>query len=167
MAKATPGTLTEAEWALVDETRRDNLQQLDEDELVALHARVRRARDKHVQLHRREVGSAVGRKRARGTASVAPRRSASKAEIFEGALARVSAALAKAARESAAQLRAERLAAARKRPAKKRGAAKKKAAPRTQSPATSRPVGVRKPWPHKKLAAQGPQRQAARDATGG
>jgi len=147
MATATPGSLTRSEWRLVDETRRDNLHQLDEDELVALHGRVRRARDKHVQLHRRGVGAAVGRKGARGTASEAPRRSASKAEIFEDALARVSAALAKAARQSAAALRAERLAATRKArsgPAKKRAPAKKK------SPAKSRPAGARKPRAHEK-----------------
>jgi hypothetical protein len=41
------------------------------------------------------------------------RRSASKAEIFEGALARVSGSLARVARAAAATLRAERLAAAR------------------------------------------------------
>ena len=163
MATATPHSLTRSEWKLVDETRRDNLQTLDEDELVVLHGRVRRARDKHVQLHRREVGAAVGRKGARGTASGAPRRSASKAEIFEDALARVSAALAKAARESAAQLRAERLAAARK----SGRAPAKKAAPRTprkKSPATSRAVGARKPGAHDKAAAQGARRQAKRDA---
>ena len=161
MATATPHSLTRSEWKLVDETRRDNLQTLDEDELVVLHGRVRRARDKHVQLHRREVGAAVGRKGARGTASAAPRRSASKAEIFEDALARVSAALAKAARESAAQLRAERLAAARK----SGRAPTTKAAPRKNSPATSRAVGARKPRAHKRAAAQGKPRQAKRDAT--
>ena len=158
MAQATPGNLTNAEWQLVDETRRDNLAQLDEDALVVLHGRVRRARDKHVQLHRREVGAAVSRKGARGTASGAPRRSASKAEIFEGALARVSAALAKAARESAARLRAERLAAARKAPAKKRPT-KKARPPRKKSPAKSRPVGARKPAPHQKAPAARGQRR--------
>jgi hypothetical protein len=162
MAQASPGNLTRSEWTLVDETRRDNLQQLDEDALVALHGRVRRARDKHVQLHRREVGAAVGRKGARGTASSAPRRSASKAEIFEDALARVSAALAKAARQSAAALRAERLAAARRAPAAKKTAAPR--APRKKSPAKSRPAGSKRPPIQKKAAAQGQRRQAKRDA---
>ena len=149
MATATPGSLTRSEWSLVDETRRAHLATLDEDALVALHGRVRRARDKHVQLHRRGVGAAVGRKGARGAASQAPRRSASKAEIFEDALARVSAALAKAARQSAAELRAERLAAARKAPTKKKAPAKKRA-PTKKSPAKSRPVGARKPQAHEK-----------------
>ncbi len=162
MAKATKGNLTRAEWNLVDETRRDNLATLDEDQLVALHTRVRRARDKHVQLHRREVGTAVGLKGGRGAASGAPRRSASKAEVFEAALSRVSAALAKAARQSAAELRAERLAAARRAPAKKAGA--KKRAAKKKSPASSRPAGAKKPRPHKKAAAQGKARQAKRDA---
>src|SRR5262245_39071107 len=113
---------------------------MDEEALIALHARVRRARDRFVQLHRREVAEQVGVTRARGTASVAPRRSASKAEIFENALARVSSSLARAARATAASLRAERLAAARStaRPAATQEPAKaptptKAAAPRARN----------------------------------
>jgi hypothetical protein len=164
MANATPQSLTEPEWLLVRETRRDNLKTLDEDGLVELHGRVRRARDKHVKVHRRQGARQVGAKGAR-TATVAPRRSASKAEIFEDALARVSAALAKAARQSAAELRAERLAAARRAPSTpptKGRSSTKKGAPKSRSAARSkRPV-------EKKTAAstkaQGARRQAARDA---
>jgi hypothetical protein len=113
VARATPQSLTRKEQALVAETRREHLRTLDEETLIELHARVRRARDKFVQLHRREVAGQVDAARARGVASVPPRRSASKAEIFEQALARVSSSLARAARTSAAQLRADRLAASR------------------------------------------------------
>ena len=81
---------------------------------MALHGRVRRARTKFVTVHRREVAERVQEAGARGLVSEAPRRSAAKAELFEAALARVSAALASAARQSAADLRAERLAAARR-----------------------------------------------------
>ncbi len=95
------------------ETQPARLRQLDEDELVDLHTRVRRARTKFVTLHRRESGAQVIEAGARGLVSAGPRRSASKAEIFEDALARVSTSLAKAARHSAAALRTERLAAAR------------------------------------------------------
>jgi hypothetical protein len=113
VARATPQSLTRSERALLNETDAERLRTLDEDALIELHARVRRARNRFVQLHRREVAKEVGARRARGVASVPPRRSASKAEIFEAALARVSSSLARAARATAASLRAERLAAAR------------------------------------------------------
>jgi hypothetical protein len=105
--------LNRNERTLLAETQSERLRALDEEALIELHARVRRARDRFVQLHRREVAEQIGAARARGTASVAPRRSASKAEIFEDALARVSSSLARAARATAASLRTERLAAAR------------------------------------------------------
>jgi hypothetical protein len=113
VARATPQSLTRKEWMLLAETDNERLRAMDEDGLIELHARVRRARDRFVQLHRREVAEQVGAAGARGTASSAPRRSASKAEIFEEALARVSSSLARAARAAAAALRADRLAAAR------------------------------------------------------
>ena len=97
MAKATVTSLTEKERALVAETQPARLRQLDEDELVDLHARVRRARTKFVTLHRRESGAQVIEADSRGLVNAGPRRSASKAEIFEDTLARVSTSLAKAA----------------------------------------------------------------------
>ena len=113
MARATPQSLSDKERALLNETGTERLRALDEDALIELHARVRRARDRFVKIHRREVAEHVDATRARGVASVAPRRSASKAEIFEEALARVSSSLARAARATAASLRAERLEASR------------------------------------------------------
>ena len=113
MAKATVTSLTDKERALIAETQPARLRELDEDQLVELHTRVRRARNKFVTLHRRETGDQVIEAGGRGIVSAGPRRSASKAEIFEDALARVSSSLARAARRSAADLRAARLAATR------------------------------------------------------
>ena len=53
------------------ETQPARLRQLDEDELVDLHTRVRRARTKFVTLHRRESGAQVG---GDGAAAAKPRR---------------------------------------------------------------------------------------------
>ena len=165
MARATPQSLTEKEQVLLSETQPERLRAMDEEALIALLTRVRRARDKFVQLHRREVATQVGAARARGTASVAPRRSASKAEIFEQALARVSSSLARAARATAASLRTERLAAARSttRPA---ATAEPTPAPAKRKTAAPRSRG-KEPIERKAAAAtraSGARRQAKRDA---
>jgi hypothetical protein len=106
-------SLTEAESALVRETSAESVAGLDEDDLVALHTRVRRARDKYVKLYRREAAARVPSLGGRGFARPKNRRNAQKAEVFEDALSRVSRELAAAARKSANALKAERLAAAR------------------------------------------------------
>jgi hypothetical protein len=166
VATATVHSLTKSERSLVAETERKRLIDLDEDGLLALLDRVRRARNKHVQLHRQEVGRQVSAKGARGMASTPPRRSASKAEIFEDALARVSSELGKRARASAAELRADRIAAARQTrndvPVKSAGRAK----PSTRQASPSR---SRQPTPieRKKVSATasaGARRQAKTDA---
>jgi hypothetical protein len=164
VARATPQSLTRSEQALLAETETERLRALDEDGLIDLHGRVRRARNKFVQLHRREVAAQVGASRARGVASTPPRRSASKAEIFETALARVSASLARAARVSAASLRAERLAAARSpaRPAAKKASAR----PVEKSTAPAPRTRQRPPIERKRAAgtrAAAARRQAKRD----
>jgi hypothetical protein len=168
VAKASVTSLTEKERALVAESQVARLRELDEDELVELHTRVRRARNKFVQLHRREAAAQVPRAGARGIVNAGPRRSASKAEIFEDALARVSTSLAKAARHSAAVLRDERLAAARGSPAGEREPA---SAVREDRPAAPKPRSrPRQPIEPKLLASArstGARRQAARDAGSG
>ena len=116
-------------------------------------------------LHRRETAAQVVAASARGLVSAGPRRSASKAEIFEDALAGVSSSLAKAARRSAAALRAERLAAAR-------GVAADVTAPasaeRDNSPAARRPRSAPRQPIERNVAAStratGARRQAERDA---
>jgi hypothetical protein len=111
--QALLGSLTEKEQALVYETEREQLAELDEDALVELHLRVRRMRDKYVSVYRRGAATRVDELAARGTAYPKGTRDRAKAEVFEDALARVSRRLAAAARASAQALRAERLAEAR------------------------------------------------------
>ncbi len=84
---------------------------LDEDELLDLHTRIRRARNKDVGIHRREGSARVGPKRARGKANRGNRLNAEKVEVFEYALASVSKRVAVVARQAAEDLKAERPAA--------------------------------------------------------
>ncbi|MGO4596974.1 hypothetical protein [Terrabacter sp. 2RAF25] len=109
----TTTSLTEAQGDLLRETERERLAALDEDELLDLHQRVRRARNKHVGLYRRQASAGVATKGGRGVARPANRLNADRAEAFELALARVSTRLGAVARAAAAELRTERLAAAR------------------------------------------------------
>ena len=106
-------TLNDADRDLIRETERDRMAGLDEDALVDLHKRVRRARNKYAKRYRREAAGTVQEKGGRGKARAKGKHNAAKAEVFEGALSRVSRQLATAARRSAQDLRAERLAAAR------------------------------------------------------
>jgi hypothetical protein len=168
VAKATFHSLTAWEQALVAATERDHMRSLGEDALLDLHARVRRARDKYVSLHRREVGEQVRAEGARGAVSAAPRRSQSKAEVFEGALARVSASLAVAARQSAAALRAERIGSARATSGARRSATASSGKPRDNRAAKSVTRARARPPVERKTAAStraaGARRQAKRDA---
>ncbi|GAA2747121.1 hypothetical protein GCM10009868_35270 [Terrabacter aerolatus] len=109
----TTTSLTAPQADLVRETEPARLAELTEDELIELHQRVRRARNKHVGLYRRQASARVPAKGARGAARPANRLNADRAEVFELALARVSARLGVVARAAATELKAERLAAAR------------------------------------------------------
>lgn len=111
--KALLGTLREDELDLLRETEPDRMSKLDEDELLDLHTRIRRARTKYVKLYRRQASSKVTTTGGRGKARPKNSRNAGKAEIFEDALARVSRRVDVVAREAAKKLRAQRLAAAR------------------------------------------------------
>ena len=106
------GTLREGELDLVRETEPERMQRLDEDALLDLHTRVRRARTKYVKLYRREASARVPSVGGRGMARPKNRRNADKAEVFEDALARVSKRVDVVARQAAKDLKAERLAAA-------------------------------------------------------
>ncbi len=165
--------LSESDFQLVHATRPAELRELDEDALLDLHARVRRARNKHVGVYRREAAARVVRKGARGAARPANVRNATRAEVFEDALARVSRQHGVAARQSALELKELRLAQATGAPAKKapaKTAAKKsvKAAPKA---AAKKPVTTDQtranPGRIKREAgtkAAGARRQAKRDA---
>lgn len=109
MNKATRTLLTDAEIELVTETEGDRLADHDEDALIELHDRVRRARNKYVKLYRRQGAEQVGEDRSRGAAAAKNQRTVAKAEVFEDALARVSRRLAVLASQQAKQLKAERL----------------------------------------------------------
>ena len=113
MANAVVNSLPESEWLLIRETERSALAELSEDELLELHNRVRRARSKYVKNYRRGASARVPAAGGRGKAHAQNARDRDRAEVFEDALARVSAALSTAARHSAAELKAERRAAAR------------------------------------------------------
>jgi hypothetical protein len=113
MNKTVLAALNDAERQLVAETDRPALERLDEDETLALHVRVRSARNKYVGQYRRTASARVAAVGTRGGAAPRNRRAALKAEAFEEGLARVSRRLSALARASAAELRTERLTAAR------------------------------------------------------
>ncbi len=118
--------LNDAEQALVREAEPKRLAKLDEDGLIDLHTRVRRARTKYTKLYRQRAASQVRAKGRRSGASAANSKTRAKAEIFEDVLATVSRRLAAVARAQAAELKTERLAAAKQ--ARKGAAAPKKGA---------------------------------------
>lgn len=112
--KKTLNSLSESEYVLVRETKKSQMAGLDEDGLIDLHSRIRRARNKHVTLYRRAGAEKVKAKGGRGSAKAANVRNAAKAEVFEDALSRVSRRLARISRDAALELKAERLARARR-----------------------------------------------------
>lgn len=156
--------LAESERVVLLETERPGLLSLEEDDLIALHSRVRRARDKHVKLYRRQASARVAEAGARGAARPANLRNLEKAEQFEDALARVSRQLAVVARRSAAELKAERLAVARAM----RGSGPKKPPPAQAPPVPPAPRAERRsPAALKQRAsaqAVGARKQARRDS---
>jgi hypothetical protein len=102
MTVEIPRFLTDTQADLVRETEPQRMEKLDEDELLELHTRVRRARSKYVKLYRQTGASRVGMKGARGHAGPGNAANAAKAEVFELALARVSARVDVVARAAAA-----------------------------------------------------------------
>jgi hypothetical protein len=161
---ALPQGMSDAELMILRETEPPELAGLDEDELLDLHARVRRARNKHVGQYRSGAGTKVQTARARGAAYSRSQRARDKAEVLEVALARVSTALAKAARLSAAELKAERLAAAR---SDGTGPVQDRRAEARKPPATPKRAPAKSPARKKREAsslAEGARRQARRDA---
>jgi hypothetical protein len=150
-------TLPKGEQSLIMDTRPKRLAGLSEDQLLELHGRVRRGRNKYKKNFRRGAAKQVKAKGSRAVATKERRADAQRREVFEDALARVSDRLAKAARRSADDLRTKRLARAKKEKAaeaeaKARAAAKakakkaKKAAPKAAAKGkrTSKKTPVRK-----------------------
>ena len=82
--------LTKQENSLIDESEPRALARMDEGSLKELQSRLRRARDKHFSLLRRQGAARVEAEGSRGAAEPANERSNEKVEIFDEALARVS-----------------------------------------------------------------------------
>ncbi len=165
MNKAVLHSMTEAERRLVAETEPAAVAGLDEDELLDLHARIRRARTKYVTNYRRAASANVGARSSRGKAYAQNQRDRDKAETFELSLARVSRQVAKAAAQAASELKQERLAAARAgsvAPAATAAPARKATAkPSSKRAATKTTGGLKKDASSR---AQGARRQGKRDA---
>lgn len=111
--KSLTGILKDVERDLIREVEAKRMELLDEDELLALHKRVRRARNKHTKNYRRRAAAGVAAEGARGTARPRHGKSAQRAEVFEEALSRVSLRLAAVAQETYEALKTERLERAR------------------------------------------------------
>ena len=172
MKQSQLAMLNETEQALVRDAEPARLTRLDEDDLLALHDRVRRARTKYTKLYRRGAAQRVSKDASRGRASTVNRAAREKAEIFEDVLARVSRRVAVLARESASELRAERIEAARQdgpTSAPRRAASKStRKRPATRKKPVKRGGDNRHRSPVKEKAtastrASGKRRQAKRD----
>ena len=166
MNRAVLNSMTEAEQRLVAETAREAMSDLDEEELLDLHARIRRARSKYVSKYRRAASGAVVKRGGRGFSYPKNQRDRDKAEVFETALASVSRQVGVRATRAAAELRASRLAAARSggarpRKATARAAAVQKPAASPRRRATKTTGGLKKDASSR---AAGARRQAARDS---
>ncbi len=164
--KAVLHSMTDAERRLVAETEPAAIAELDEEELLELHTRIRRARGKYVKNYRRAASAKVGARGSRGKAFAGSQRDRDKAEVFELSLARVSRQVAKAAAQTAAELKEERLAAARVgtgTPAvAKTGRARSATAnPSSKRGATKTTGGLKRDASSR---AQGARRQGKRDA---
>jgi hypothetical protein len=164
MNKRVLNSLTELERNLVAETEKSAMTALDEDALLELHSRVRRARTKHVKVYRRQASARVADTGGRGKAFPKNQRSRDKAEIFELTLARVSRRVEVLAERSAAELKAERLAAARRGGA---GPSADKNSPAAGQKAVRRATATKTTGGKKRDAStrsKGARRQAKRDS---
>ena len=100
---ALANSLGKAEKDLLREAEPKRMAELSEDELIDLHKRIRRARNKYAGIYRRQGSAKVRKKGGRGLAKEKNSRNAGRSEVFEDALARVSAQLADVAAASAEQ----------------------------------------------------------------
>jgi len=169
MNKSQLAILTDAERLLVLETTPQAMADLDEDDVAALHDRIRRARNKYTGQYRRGGAQRVTKAGGRGKAFGKNQRARDKAEVFEDALARVSRRLSVLAKQSAAELKAERLEAAAAAKAGQKPSAGQPAAatPKATGPKKRGDAAVRSTRTERRRAdtrAQGSRRQAKRDS---
>lgn len=161
---ALVNSLGKADKELLRETEDARMAELGEDDLVALHKRIRRARNKYVGVYRRKGSAKVGKKGGRGLAKQGNARNAARAEVFEDALARVSVRLGELAAEAADKLRTDRLAAA-KRPGTWPNAEKGGDKPTPKAKQRDRkPRNVGKTKRDSSSRAAGARRQAKKDS---
>ncbi len=157
--------LKDSERDLVRELEPVRINALDEDGLLRLHKRVRRARNKHVTNYRRRASKNVADAGGRGAAAPKGAKSRLRAEAFEEALAIVSERLAVVAHEEAEALKAQRLAQAQ---------ANRGTGPDSVKASTSSSMGGGQARSHSQTTggkkrdassqAQGAKRQAKRDS---
>lgn len=157
--------LKKDELALMRELEPEKLEELDEEQLLDLHRRVRRARNKHVGNYRRKAARHVEELASRGEASPKAGKARWRAAAFEEALAIVSQRLGEVAHAQAEALKDERLS---------RAGSGRSSGPDPDAPAESDRVGAGKVRSHKKTTgglkrdsssrAQGARRQAKRDS---
>lgn len=125
-------------------TESKRLEDLNEDDLGALLDRVRRARNKYTDVHRRKSASTVRSSGKRASASTSNERSLRQAEIFEDAVSRVAHHLSRAARASSNELKTLRLNNASK-VKKSSGTSKKRVSSKKKQPAGSASAKKSKP----------------------
>ncbi|MFC0674701.1 hypothetical protein [Brachybacterium hainanense] len=149
--------LKDSERDLLREVEPARMKKLDEDELIDLHQRIRRARTKHTTNYRRAAAKNVEKKGGRGAAYPRGSKARHRAEAFEEALSRVSARLAKVSHRESERLKGERLAQAQSG----RGTGPK--APKV--PGTGKAAGTGRARQHVKTTG-GTKRDAASSAKG-
>ena len=153
------------EQDLLRETEAERMATLDEDSLVDLHRRIRKARNKYVGIYRREGSAKVSKKGGRGMAKQRNSRNAGRAEAFEDALARVSTQLATVAAAAAEELKAARLSAATSTGTWPGSDASDGGQPDGEAQVTDRrPKGPGREKRNASSRAQGAKRQAKRDS---
>ncbi len=148
--------LKDKERDLIREIEPDRLAKLDEEELLVLHRRMRKARRKHLTNYRRGAAEKVTEHGGRGTAAPHSDKARGRAYVFEEALSIVSAELARVAHEKAEQLRDERIAQAR---------AGRGTGPASDGPESDGGVGPGRAVPHTKSPG-GKKRDASSQAEG-
>src|SRR5688572_14542867 len=105
--------LKDKELDLVRKLEPERLAGLDEEGLLRLHKRVRKARNKLVDKYRRKAAERVVESGGRGKAAPSSNKARLRASVFEEALSVISTELARVAHEEAEALKDERIARAR------------------------------------------------------
>lgn len=157
--------LKQGQRDVIRELEPARLELLDEEGLLQLHKRVRKARNKYTTNYRRKAADEVLEAGGRGAAANKSDKARARALVFEEALSMVSTELARVAHEAAEELKDERL---------ERAAAGKSTGPETSGSGTSSTGNSGRARSHQKTTgavkrdassrSQGAQRQAKKDS---